>query len=69
MEYFMRVLWYLPANLIKGILLESVIAYSSKPQREYFMRVLWYLPANLIKGVLFEGVMVPSSKPHKGSTL
>ena len=64
----MSVLWYLPANLIKGIFFEGVIVFSSKPQREYFMRVLWYLPANLIKGVLFEGVMVPSSKPHKGST-
>ena len=48
----MRVLWYLPANLIKGIFFEGVIVFSSKPH----------------KGVLYEGIMVPSSKPHKGST-
>ena len=65
----MRVLWYLPANLIKGVLYEGVMVPSSKPHKgSTFLMVLWYLPANLIKGVLFEGVIVPSSKPHKGST-
>jgi hypothetical protein len=48
----MRVLWYLPATLIKGVFFEGVIVFSSKPHT----------------GVLYEGVMVPSSKPHKGST-
>ena len=47
----MRVLWYLPANLIKGVLYEGVMVPSSKPHKwEYF------------KGST-EGVMVPSSKP------
>ena len=29
----MRVLWYLPANLIKGVLFEGVIVPSSKPHK------------------------------------
>jgi hypothetical protein len=32
-EYFMRVLWYLPANLIKGVLFEGVMVPSSKPHK------------------------------------
>jgi hypothetical protein len=35
----MRVLWYLPANLIKGVLFEGVIVFSSEPQKIPFMRL------------------------------
>ena len=29
----MRVLWYLPANLIKGVIFEGVIVFSSEPHK------------------------------------
>jgi hypothetical protein len=32
-EFFMTVLWYLPANLIKGVLYEGLIVPSSKPHK------------------------------------
>jgi hypothetical protein len=33
-EVCMRVLWYLPENLIDGMLFEDVIVPSSKPHKE-----------------------------------
>jgi hypothetical protein len=52
----MRVLWYLPANLIKGVLFEGVIVFSSKPHKvsTLFMRFAGKYYNTLKKYSLYE---------------